>query len=791
VRIVLSWLRESCPVELAAEALAELLTSRGAEVEGIERPWERLDGVVVARVVEVRDHPNSAKLCLARVSTGSAEREVVVGVRNMVPGDLVPLACPGSTVPAIPTQLGAREIRGVVSDGMLCSPMELGLAQSHEGILILPHDLEPGEDLKKALDLDDAVLDVEVTPNRPDFLSVIGIAREVAAATGLPFTRPETALDEDVETAAGVATVEVRDAARCPRYVARILRDVGQTSSPIRIQARLTAAGMRPISAAVDATNYAMLEIGQPLHPFDLALLKGPGIVVRRAVDGERLVTLDDVDRTFTDDDLLICDVERPVAVAGVMGGALAEVSDATSEILLEAATFERGGIQRTRRRLDLSTEASMRFERGVDPEAATVGADRACRLMVEWCGARVLAGSVDVGSAPARRRVSMRASRASKLLGYEVSPAAVGEVFHRLSMASDRDGDAVTVEIPGYRVDIEREVDLIEEVVRVQGYDRVGSTLPSVPGAGGVPEPYAFRERVRSSLMQAGLREIRSFPFASDADLELTGDLDGIAITNPLDSDEGNLRTRLTPGLLRAIRRNVYRHVRGAALFEVGFVFRLRDGRPEERAKAAFAMTGEPETERSWTGPRGFDLFDAKGIVESLMAELGVAWSLGEAVGRPFHPGRSAFVLVDGERAGVVGEIHPRVAEALDVPGRIAAGEIEVDALMRHASRSLTVHEVPRFPPVRRDLAFQLDASVPAGDVRSAIVAAGGDLLVSCLLFDVHVGPPLPEGAKSLAFSLDFRDVERTLEGDDVAGVVDAIVARVREAFGGELRAG
>ncbi len=368
MRIVRSWLLECCPVDLSAEELAELLTAKGAEVERIERPWEGLDGVVVAKVLEVRDHPNSDKLCLARVSTGSGEREVVVGVRNMSPGDLVPLAGPGAHVPVLPTALTAREIRGVVSEGMLCSPMELGIAPTHEGILLLGDAFAPGDDLKSALGLDDAVLDIEVTPNRGDFLSVVGVAREISAATGVPFTMPPTEVVEDDERAEGVATVEIQDLERCPHYLARILRDVRHASSPLRVQARLTAAGMRPISAAVDATNYAMLEIGQPLHPFDLALLKGPGIVVRRASEGERMVTLDDAERSFTGDDLLICDVERPVGVAGVMGGSVAEISDATDQIMLEAASFERGGVQRTRRRIDLSTEASMRFERGVDP---------------------------------------------------------------------------------------------------------------------------------------------------------------------------------------------------------------------------------------------------------------------------------------------------------------------------------------------------------------------------------------------------------------------------------------
>jgi phenylalanyl-tRNA synthetase beta chain len=788
VKIVLSWLRETCPTDLEAEELAELLTAKGAEVESIERPWARLSGVVVAKVLEVRDHPNSQKLCIARVSNGAGEQEVVVGVRNMRVGDLVPLAGPGASVPALPEPLGRREIRGVVSNGMLCSPMELGVAPTHEGILILPPGLEPGQDVKTVLGLDDVVLDIEVTPNRPDFLSVIGIAREVSAATGVPFTHPDTSVAEDAEPADGVATVEVLDLERCSRYLARIIRGVRHAPSPLAVQARLTAAGMRPISAAVDATNYAMLEIGQPLHPFDLSLLKGPGIVVRRAKDGERLVTLDDVERSFTDDDLLICDTERPVAVAGVMGGELAEVSEHTSDILLESATFERGGVQRTRRRIDLSTEASQRFERGVDPEAAPRGADRAARLMAEWCGARVLAGVLEAGSAPPRRRIAMRPSRASLLLGDDVAPRDAADVFERLGMAHADEDDRITVEVPGYRVDLELEVDLIEEVGRVRGYDRVPSTLPPVRQPGGVPPGYAFTGRVRSLLEGAGLREVRPIPFVSQADLELTGDPDAIRVRNPFAADEGWLRTRLTPGLLHVLQRNAYRQVRSIALFEVGTVFRLVDGAPQERQKAAFAMTGAAES--GWTGsPRGYDFFDAKGALEALLAGLAITWDLGDPVGSPFHPGRSGSVMVGEERIGVLGEIHPKVAEAFDLPGRVAAAELEVEALMRLAPEVLQIREVPRFPPAHRDLAFMLPATTLAGAVQDAIEHAGGDLIGAVTVFDVFSGPPLPPDTKSLGFAVDFRAPGRTLTDEEVDEVCARIAERIERDLGGTLR--
>jgi len=791
VKIVLNWLRELCPTDLSAEDLAEVLTSRGAEVESIERPWQRLSGVVVARVIEVRDHPNSDTLCLARVQTGSGELEVVVGVRNMEPGDLVPLAAPGASVLTLDRPLGAREIRGVVSNGMLCAPDEIGVSPSHDGILILPPELEPGADIAAAFELDDAVLDVEVTPNRPDFLSVLGIAREVSAATGTPLRSAGTDVPESDEPAEGVATLEVLDLERCPRYLARIIRGIRHVEAPIRVQARLFAAGMRPISAAVDATNYAMLELGQPLHAFDLALLKGPGIVVRRAEDGETLVTLDGVERTFTPDDLLICDAERAIAVAGVMGGELAEMSEQTSDVLLESAFFERGGVQRTRRRIGLSTEASMRFERGVDPEATPVGAARAAGLMVEWCGATVLRGVIEVGGAPPRRTIELRPARASALIGYPVSANDAADVFDRLGIGYERtDDDRLRVEVPGYRVDLEREVDLIEEVVRIQGYDRVGSTLPPIRQPGGTPAEYEFAIRVRDALRRAGLREVRPIPFASDDDLAITRDDDAVRVTNPLQPEEGWLRTRLLPGLLKAVGRNVRRHARSVAVFEVGRVFRMRDGRPSERPKAAFAMSGEAES--GWSGrDRPFDVFDAKGVVEALLTELGIESSLGPAPGRPFHPGRSATVLVDGERIGVVGEIHPGVAERYDLPDRVAAAELELEALMRAAKPLVRVDDVSRFPPVRRDLAFVVDAATPAAEVRAALEDAGGDLVGSAVLFDVFEGPSLPKGTRSLAFSVDFRASDRTLTDEEAEEAVAAIVERLSRDFGARLRSG
>src|SRR5439155_10755452 len=412
-------------------------------------------------------------------------------------------------------------------------PRELAISQDHSGILILDQEeLRVGDDLKRGLGLDEAVFDIEVEPNRPDFLSVYGVAREAAAATGVKLVPPDTSVDEMPDAVVDAVTVRIDDIEGCPRSVARAVRGVAHRPSPLGVQARLTACGLRPIDAVVDATNYTMLETGQPLHAFDLRRLDGPGIVVRKASDGELLITLDDVERTLTPDDLLICDLEKPVALAGVMGGRTSEVSDETTDVLLESAYFTRSGILLTARRLDLHTEASHRFERGTDPEACPAAAARCAALLARWAGGQVMRGVAGDGRAPERTWVALRPARATALLGYPISAGSATSVFDALGMTSRVDRDRLEVEVPGFRTDIEREVDLIEEVVRIQGYDNVGTTMPRAPHPGGVPDTYAFARRVKGALARAGLREIRPVPFDAASDLALFHDTDAIAVT-------------------------------------------------------------------------------------------------------------------------------------------------------------------------------------------------------------------------------------------------------------------
>jgi phenylalanyl-tRNA synthetase beta chain len=788
VKVVVSWLREFCPTDLDADELADRLTANGVKVEDVLWPWRGLSGVVAARVVDVRDHPESQKLCLARVNDGSGEHEVVVGVRNMRPGDVVPYAPPGSRVPALEQALGRREIRGVASEGMLCSPSELAISTNHEGILILPEGLAPGSDLKAALGLDDAVFDIEIEPNRPDLMSVFGVARETSIATGAPLVEPDTTVAEAEEKAENEASVEIRDPERCPRYVARVIRGVEQRSSPIVAQARLSASGMRPISGVVDATNYVMIELGHPLHPFDLDLLVGRTVVVRRATDGETLTTLDGTERFLSAEDLLIADQEKGIAIAGVMGSAAAEVSDRTKDVLLESAYFEPRAIMRTRRRIDLSTEASQRFERGADPEAPPRAADRAARLIVEWSGGSVLAGAIDVGGAPLRPGVRIRPARASLVLGRRITGSAARNDLEKASMRVSGGEDELEAQVPGFRVDVFREEDLIEEVARIEGYDKIGSTLPSVRQAGALGPAQELRRRIRFAAVAAGLREIRSLSFASAADFEIFGG-DPVRIANPLSAEEGFLRGSLLPGMLRALARNLARQQPGAAVFEVGKVFAPGDP-VRESERLAIAMTGSASG--SWhEAERAIDFFDLKGALEALLGGVGAsAWSLERGLDRPYHPGRSATVVLGSSRIGSMGELHPRVAAAFDLQGRIAVAELDVAGLGGGAER-FTLRDVPRFPPVRRDLAFVLDGGVPAAEVEQAIREGGGDLVAELRLFDVFTGAPVAEGKRSLAFAVGFRAPDRTLTDAEVDEAVGAIVARLAGGFGAELRSG
>lgn len=790
MKVPLSWLREFTPVEASADELAARLPIAGLQIEEVIRTGAEMSGVVVARVLEVEEVPGANKVVLARVDSGEGPREVFVGVRNFAPGDLVPYAQPGSRLPG-GREIGRKEMFSRTSEGMLCSPAELGISDDHSGILILDDEHKLGQEIREALLLDDEVLDIDVTPNRPDLLSVVGVAREVAAHYGLPLTIPEARVAESQTRAGELASVRIQDARGCPRYLARVITDVRVGSSPWWMRRRLLAAGMRPISGPVDVTNYVLLERGHPLHAFDLSTLDGRSIVVRRPGKGEKtLTTLDGVERSLERDDLLICDADRPVAFAGIMGGAETEVGEGTTEILLESAYFDPPRILRTARRLGLRTEASVRFERGGDPEAVPSAAARAAGLLAEVTGGSVAAGAVDVYPRPAKAKpVRLRVARTNALLGITSTSDEMATGLEALGChVASSTRTALRVVPPTFRPDLKAEVDLVEEVARTYSFDRIPATLPAAGRAGGLSREQHLLRLVRRVLLGSGLSEALTLsmlpPWLPDR-LGLPADhswRDALVIANPLSEEESVLRRSLVPGLVLAAARNVARRNTTVMIFETGIAFTpAGEELPQESLRAAWLLLGPVPS--SWHRPhREFDFFDAKGIAERLAEALGVDRPAFRAEpGVPWHPGRSAAVLHGGDPVGAVAELAPRAARALDLTGRVAVGEIDLGPLLS-ASREAVAGELPRFPAVTRDLALLVSESVPAAEVERVVREAAGGLLSHIDVFDVYPGEQVGSpGFVSLAFYLEFRHPERTLTDAEVGEVMDSIASAAR----------
>lgn len=793
MRVPLSWLRELTPVEAPADELARRLPVHGLQVEEVVRPGAEISGVVVARVLETEEVRGAEKVILSRVDAGDGPREVFVGVRNIKPGDLVPYATPGSRLPG-GREIGRREMMGRTSEGMLCSAQELGVSDDHSGILILDADAKVGQDVRETLGLDDEILDIDITPNRPDLLSIVGIAREVAALYKLPLTIPPAGLTEGGEDAQGLvdgslATVTVEDKRGCPRYLARVITGVRVGPSPAWMQRRLIACGMRPISGPVDVTNYVLLELGHPQHAFDLAKLRGRAIVVRRPRKGERtLSTLDGVERALERDDVLICDAEGAVAVGGVMGGADSEVGQSTTEILLEAAYFDPRRVLRTARRMGLRTEASVRFERGADPEAPPVAAARAAALIAQIGGGTVAGGAIDVYPKPVKTKaIRLRVPRVNAVLGIKEAPDEIAAGLTTLGCRVDsQTRTAIRIVPPTFRPDLRIEEDLIEEVARLYSYERIPLTLPASGRAGGLTDEQKLRRLARRLMLGAGLSEAQTLsmlPPSLPDRLELAADhpwRKTLSLANPLSEEESVLRPSLTPGLLLVAAKNLARRNTSVSLFEIGNAFTPSDDvLPIETLSVAWLRTGPVPT--SWHRPhRDFDFFDAKGVAERLNEGLGVPPATFEAVERqPFHPVRCARVLLGGQEIGVVAELHPRAARAFDLPSRVAVGEIRLAPLLE-AARTAAPGDLPRFPAVTRDLALLVPNETPEAEVGAVIRKAGGELLEGVDVFDVYAGEEFGQaGRVSLAFALSFRRPDRTLTDTEVGEVM----ARIQSA--------
>ena len=801
MKILLSWLQDFAPIEGDPVEIAGQLSDLGMAVEQLDRLGEGLDGVVVAEVLATRPHPNADKIQLVDVDAGDGEAlQVVCGAFNMRPGDLVPLATVGTVMPN-GVEIGRRRVRGEWSNGMLCSAREIGLGSDHAGIFVLPSGIsQVGVPFADAMGIErDVLYDLEVNPNRPDAMSVAGVARDLAARRGLPFSLPDPQVEEVGGKHVDSVRVDVLDPDLCGRFTARVLQGVEVGPSDPAIARRLTLLGMRPISSLVDVSNYVMLELGQPNHPYDLAKVRGGGLRVRRARPGEALVTLDDVERTFTADDLLICDGEdTPVGIAGIMGGADTEIDGSTTDVLLEMAWFLPIAIAKTSRRLRLRSEASARFEKGTDPEVIELAHARFAELLAR-SGARLEAGMVDVrGELPAREPIRVRTERLNRLLGTELTAGQITELLTPIGFASDPAGgaagyptDDVEVTVPPWRYDSSTEIDVVEEVARLYGYSRIGRSVPTSAHTGRLSDRQQERRRLRSLLVGRGLSEAMPLPFLAPGDLERCGlPGDGIEITNPLVKEESILRTSLLPGLVKALGTNAARRNTEVGLWEIGHVFRRRDSEsdggavasdeslPDEREMLGVALGGRDAAEavREWRA--GAEVLGVAGVEVDNGAVPGL------------HPTRSARLLGPaGEVVGAVGEIDPGVLEIHGIGERVGWLEVDLDAAAGLPHGERIYRPVSIYPSSDVDLAFEVDDAVPATAIESVLRSAAGDHLAALRLFDVYRGPGIGDGRRSLAYSLRLDALDHTLTDDEVAEIRRRCIEAVESAYPASLR--
>jgi phenylalanyl-tRNA synthetase beta chain len=797
MNVTYNWLKEFVDFDLSPDQLADLLTMLGLEVEGMETLGDGMDDVVVAVVEEKRQHPNADKLSLCRVNCGTEILDVVCGAQNFKQGDTVALARIGATLPG-DFKIKRSKIRGEESCGMLCSEKELGLAAESAGIMVLAAGLTPGTPVFAALGLKDTLLEIGLTPNRADCLSAFGIAREIAAKLGKKIRYPDIVINEEADSVDQSISVTVEDAEYCPRYAARYLSGCRIAPSPQWLVKRLNAIGVRSINNVVDVTNLVMMELGQPLHAFDCDRLAGHRIVVRRAGEGERFTTLDSQERTLMASDLVICDAERPVALAGIMGGENSEIADTTTTILLESAWFLPSAIRKTSKRLGLHTESSHRFERGVDIGGVTRALDRAAALIAELAGGRVARGRLDVS--PGKREtaaITFRPARANALIGIDLPREEIAAILERLECTVVELSDGtLAVTPPSYRIDIEREIDLVEEIARMNGFDRIPATLPRAQVASDRPTRHQQLEKsVRDILVTHGMNEIINFSFtapgAADKLLLAADDprRSTIRLVNPLVDEQSVMRTTLVPGVLETVARNISFRSLDLKLFEMRRVYLPMPGddMPREPLCVVGALTGSRDGLGWSRANEPVDFYDAKGIMESLLGQLGVGgvkW-VADAPEPFYHPGKSCSIVAGRERIGSVGELHPTVQENFGLDKPVYCFELDFEKALTLARRKQTISAPSRFPDSTRDIAMLAPAELPTEKIIECIHGVKAKEVEQVDIFDLYLGKGIPEGFKSIAVRIRYRSYERTLTDEEIGRlhgkIVDALLNKVK----------
>ena len=793
----IKWLKDYIKIDVDTRVLADGLTLSGSHVESINGLNKGVEKVVVGKILSIDKHPDADKLLVCKVDVGSESLQIVTGATNLKVGDYIPVAIIGAKLPG-GMNIEKTNFRGLDSFGMLCSLKELGYDDSviakemRDGIFVLDKEYPLGSSIIDILGLDDEVIEFEITPNRPDCLSIIGMARETAATFNIQLEEPKISINNEVDSVEDYLNGIEAPSDNCNRYYARVVKDVKIEPSPLWIQVRLMEAGVRPINNIVDITNFVMLEYGEPLHAFDLETVAGKKIIVRQAEEGEKIVTLDGVERDLSPSDLVIADTEKAIGIAGVMGGFNTEITDSTKYVLLEGANFNSKSIRLTSKKFGLRTEASTRFEKGIDPNLCQLAVDRVCQLIEEINAGVVVKGNMDVYKNPRKEEViSLRPSRVKKILGVDLTPDEMVDYLNRLDIKSELEGDLIKAKIPTYRLDIESEIDLIEEVGRLYGFHNIESKpLIGTLTRGEKPYERKIEDLAKGILQSLGLNEAMTYSFISPKaydKIKLSEDSPlrkVIRLLNPLGEDYSVMRTTLLPNMLELLSRNYNRGVEECYVYEIGNIFIPKElpikELPEERKVLSIGFYGDK------------DFYFLKEIVNTIFDRLGIRdiEYVREENNPSFHPGRTANVLTNGINIGTLGEIHIDVLENYDMKERAYVAQIDFNEVIKLTNLERKYEPLPKYPAVLRDLALVVKEDILVGDIEKIMIKHGEGLIEDIELFDIYRGNPIPEGMKSVAFSIIFRSQTKTLRDEEINKILETIIKDLEDTFDAKLRA-